>query len=118
MQTEIIAVFIPIIFILVVGLVIATAIYLHSREKQMLIEKGLTPEQIKEFFAEKKNKDPYALTKFGIIAIFFGLGLGIGMYLEDMTDQGYWVVLFLFTLTGLGFILANLIGRKLEKSAY
>ena len=118
MQTENIAVFIPIIFILVTGLIISTAIYLRSREKQMLIEKGLSPEQIKEFFAEKKNKDPYVMTKIGIVSVFFGIGLGLGIYLQDSTGQEHWVVLFLFTLTGLGFILANLLTRRLEKSAF
>lgn len=118
MHTETIAVFIPIIFLLVTGLVISTAIYLRSREKQMLIEKGLSPDQIKEFFAEKKNRDPYVMTKIGIVSIFFGIGLGLGMYLEDGTEQGYWVVLCLFSITGLGFVIANLLGRKLEKSAY
>lgn len=118
MNPGIIGVFIPIIFILVTGLVIVTAVYLRSREKQMLIDKGLSPEQIKEFFDEKKRKDPYILTKIGIISIFFGIGLGLGMYFDELTGQDHWVVLFLFTVTGLGFVTANLVGRKLEKNAF
>lgn len=115
MNEGIIAVFIPIIAIIVTGLVIVTAIYFKAREKQMLIEKGLTPDQIKEFF-ERKNRDRFTMLKIGIVAIALGLGIGLGMMLEEATNGEYWPVLTIFTFTGAGFIAANLIGRKLEKS--
>jgi len=118
MHTETIAVFIPIIFILVTGLVIVTGIYLRSREKQMLIEKGLSAEQIKEFFEERKRRDPYLMTKVGLVSLFFGLGLGFGLYLEDVTSREYWVPFCIFTITGLGFVIANLLSRKLERNAF
>lgn len=112
MEKEI-AVLIPIILFIVVGLVIVTAVFFRSREKQMLIEKGLPPEAIKEFYQEKRS--PYILLKIGIIVLFFGFGLGFGLILEDWSGKDYWVTLLLFTITGLGIILANLIGRNLEK---
>ncbi len=112
MTEGIIGVFIPIIFILVVGLIFVAAIYFRARERQMLIDKGLSADSIKEFFETKK--DPYRLLKFGIIAVAFGLGLGFGLMLQDYTDKDYWVVLSLFTLTGIGFIGANLIANKLQ----
>ncbi|MCK7528040.1 MAG: hypothetical protein MZV64_65835 [Ignavibacteriales bacterium] len=52
-------------------------LFYKSKEKQMLIEKGLSAEEIKKFFEEKR--DGLWLMKIGIISIFFGLGLGIGM---------------------------------------
>ena len=112
---SVIAVFIPIIFFLVVGLVLVISIFYKSKEKQMLIEKGLSGEEIKKFFENKK--DPFILLKIGIISIFFGLGLGFGMMLEKSRAGGgdYWVPLFLFTLTGLGFVVANLVGNMLRK---
>ena len=81
----------------------------------MLIEKGLSGEEIKKFFENKK--DPFILLKIGIVSIFFGLGLGFGMMLEKSRAGGgdYWVPLFLFTLTGLGFVVANLVGNMLRK---
>ncbi len=112
MNPGIIAVFIPIISILVIGLIFVTYFYFHSREKQMLIEKGLDAQSIKEFFENKK--DHYWLLKVGIIAIGFGIGLGIGLALNDSTDKDYWVPLFLFTTTGIGFVVANLVAKKLE----
>jgi hypothetical protein len=118
MRPEILGVMIPIIFLLVGGLVAVTAIYLRSRERQMLFEKGLSADQIKEFFQTKKDAkmESYGLLQFGIICVFFGLGLGIGLMLEDYTSKDYWTVLFIFTFTGGGFILANLIARKLANS--
>ncbi len=109
-----VALSIPIITILVVGLILVTYFYYRSRERQMLIEKGLDAKSIKEFFESKK--DPYWLLKLGVVLFFFGLGLGIGLMLEDSTDQGYYIPLFLFTFFGIGAVVANLVGKKLEKS--
>lgn len=115
MDRDIVAVFIPIIMVLVTGLVLITYFFLRSRERQMLIEKGLDANQIKQFF--EKKKDQFWLLKIGVIAIAFGLSLGLGMMLEDVTSKEYWVPLSLFTVTGIGFIAANLVSRKLEKDS-
>ncbi|MGE5399989.1 MAG: DUF6249 domain-containing protein [Ignavibacteriales bacterium] len=116
-MSDVIGAFIPIVMFLVAGLVWITIIYFKSREKQMLIEKGLSPEEIKLFFETNRKKDnSFLLTKIGIISIFFGLGIGLGMHFQELYDQEYWTVLFIFTFTGVGFITANLLGRKLEKN--
>jgi ABC-type spermidine/putrescine transport system permease subunit II len=109
----VVAVFIPIILFLVIGLVIVIAIYYKSREKQLLIEKGLSAEEIKKFFEDKR--DPFIMLKIGIISVFFGLGIGFGMMLERSNHGDYWVPLFLFTFTGVGFVIANLVGNKLKE---
>lgn len=116
MGPDTLGVFIPIVMTLTVGLVWITVAYFKSRERQMLIERGLPVEDIKQLFERKERSNPFLLTKLGIIAVFFGVGLGLGMYLQETTDQEFWVPLLLFTLTGLGFVIANLLGRKLEKS--
>jgi len=87
MHEEVVAVFIPIVMFLVLGLIFVTFIYYRSRERQMLIEKGLSAEEIKQFFQQKK--DPFILMKIGIISIFFGIGLGFGLMLEDYTSKEY-----------------------------
>lgn len=116
MGPDTLGVFIPIVMTLTVGLVWITVAYFKSRERQMLIERGLPAEDIKQFFERKAKSNPFLLTKIGIISVFFGIGIGAGMYLQEATDQEFWMPLFLFTLTGLGFVIANLLGRKLEKS--
>ena len=112
MGPEIIAVTIPIVALVATALVLITAFYYKSRERQLLIEKGLSPEAIKEFFESKR--DPNRLLKYGIIIFAFGLGLGLGIMMKDSTSKDYWVPLLLFTFTGLGFVVSGLVSRKLD----
>ena len=114
MQEDVVAVFIPIIMTLVIGAVLIIYFYLKSKEKQMLIEKGLSAEEIKKFFEEKR--DGLWLMKIGIISIFFGLGLGIGMMLQDATTKEYWIPFSLFVGTGIGFVFANVLSDKMKKN--
>lgn len=115
MAIGIIGVFIPIILFLVTGIVIVTLIYYQSREKQMMIEKGLSPEEMRKFLERKRRLSPYTMLKIGIVTIFFGLGIGFGIMVEDYSGADYAVPLFLFTLTGLGFIVSFFVVEKLEK---
>lgn len=110
MASEVIAVFIPIIMVLVTGLVLVTYFYLRSRERQMLIDKGLSADSIKEFFESKK--DPYRLMKIGVITVAFGISLGLGLWLQDITSKDYWTPFSIFTITGLGFVIANILANK------
>ncbi len=112
MAVDVVAVFIPIIITLVIGVVVIVAFYLESKEKQMLIEKGLSAEEIKKFL--EKKRDGLGLMKIGIISIFFGLGLGVGMILQDWSSKEYWIPLFLFVGTGIGFVLANTVTNKIK----
>jgi purine-cytosine permease-like protein len=110
---EAIAVFIPIIGTLVTGVILISYFFFRSRERQLLIEKGMDAQSIKEFFQSKK--DPFRMLKIGIVTIGFGLGLGLGIMLNESTHQDHWVPLFLFTITGVGFVAANVVSRRLEK---
>jgi hypothetical protein len=112
MGPEIIGVFIPIVLFIVIGIVLVASGFFNFNIRRMLVEKGLDIESIKEFL--EKRRDRYALMKIGIIAIAFGIGLGLGMMLQDYTDRDYWIPFTLFTLTGIGFVAANIIAVKLE----
>ncbi len=109
-----IALFIPIITVLVIGLVIIMYFYFRSREKQLMIEKGLSYEQMIELMRYQKHG--HGLLKAGIILIFFGIGLGSGMLLENATYSEEWVPFMIFVMTGLGFVVAYIAGRKYEKT--
>jgi putative Mn2+ efflux pump MntP len=104
--------FIPIVMFIVTGVVLVTFIFYRSREKQMVIERGLDIEVIREIF--KKKEYPYALLKSGIIITFFGFGLGIGLLIEVYSMVEEWIPFLIFVGTGLGFITASLVGKKLE----
>lgn len=110
----VIAVFIPIISVIATGLVLVTWFYFRSKEKQMMIEKGMSYEQMIEFI--KSKRDPYTLLKMGVIITFFGLGLGIGLLIKVYTGVEEWIPFLLFVGTGLGFVTAFLIARKIEAS--
>src|SRR3989339_422274 len=112
MNEGMLALLIPIIGIVAGSLIAVSAIYYKSRERQTLIEKGLSPEAIKEFFEAKK--DPNRLLKYGLIIFAFGLGLGIGLVMEDYTSKEYWIPLLMFTFTGLGFIASGIVARKYD----
>jgi hypothetical protein len=110
-----IAVFIPIVMFLVVGLIFVTYIYFKSRERQMLIEKGLSAEDIKQFF--ERQKDYFVLIKMGIIAIFFGIGLGLGMISgNDEATREIYMPASIFIFTGIGFVIANIVGNKMRQN--
>jgi len=109
----VIAVFIPIVMFLMIGLIFVTYLYYRSRERQMLIEKGLSAEEIKQFF--QKQKDYFIFLKIGIIAIFFGVGLGLGMASGDEAAREIWMAPAIVVFTGIGFVVANLIGNKMRE---
>ena len=50
-----IAVFIPIISVIVTGLVLVTWFYFRSKEKQMMIEKGMSYEQMIELMTNHET---------------------------------------------------------------
>ena len=109
----VVAVFIPIVSVIVIALVIVTWVYFRSREKQMIIERGLDTELVKALFEKKKS--PYAMLKIGVVILFFGIGLGIGLLIDVYTGVEQWIPFLLFAGVGIGFILAFVIGRKFEE---
>ncbi|MFI5237379.1 MAG: DUF6249 domain-containing protein [Ignavibacteriales bacterium] len=113
MHEEVVAVFIPIVMFLVLGLIMVTFIYYRSRERQMLIEKGLSAEDMKKFFEQKR--DPFWLMKIGIICIFFGIGLGIGLMSGAEETREVVTPTTIFIFTGIGFVISNIYGNKLRR---
>lgn len=126
-----IAVFIPIIFVIVTGLVIVTIAYLKSKEKQLMIEKGLSTEQMVELLTarSKDAKNKYYLLKSGIVLIFLVLGGIIGNIIDrafffsyesfggsriyhDDPVYGVWLA---FLGLGIGSVVAHFISVKVEK---
>jgi hypothetical protein len=120
---------VPIVMFLVVGIVWVSYIFYRSKEKQMMIEKGLSIEQMMELL--KTKRDPYLMLKLGIVILFVGLGLGIGFLTNQLTsyqvthgtgaDQWMeyrshdeWIAFWIVAMTGLGFVAAFLFTRKLK----
>ena len=103
---------VPIVMFLVVGIVWVSYIFYRSKEKQMMIEKGLSYEQMVELLRTKR--DPYILLKLGILTLFVGLGLGAGFLFRNWSGSEEWIPFSIITMTGLGFVAAFLLTRKLK----
>jgi hypothetical protein len=91
--------------------------YLQSKHKERvkLIDKGLTPEEVRAYYtdAEKKPKNPYSTLKWGILFTSLGLGLFISYILSEVYDMSDSVTpAFLLFFGGLGFIIYYLIVNK------
>lgn len=118
--------FVPVIAIIatfgIPGVIILWYLYSRHRERMRLIEKGLTPEEVKSYFTEaKKPKNPYAALKWGILFLFVGLGIFISNILYNIYDLDEGVgVGIVFIFGGLGLVVYYIIisskTRKDEKS--
>ena len=110
-HAEEIAVFIPIVLFIVIGLVLLIYFYLRSKERQMFIERGFSPLDMKEYYTKHKTDGTWLL-KSGIICMFFGVGLGLGIMLDTNLHIHDAPPLFIFTFTGAGMIVAHYVSRK------
>ena len=103
-----------IVFFLIVGLVSVTFIYFRSKEKQMMIEKGLSYEQMVELLRTKR--DPFLLLKLGLLTLFVGFGLGLGFLFNNLTSYEEWIPFWIVTMTGLGFVAGFIVSRKMKNA--
>lgn len=90
------------------GIIIFWALYIKHRERMRLIEKGLTPDEVKAFFSEANNKprNPYSSLKWGILLSFLGAGIFIANLIEGMYDVEEGVMMGIIVLSaGLGFLI-------------
>ncbi len=116
MMEGVIALFIPIITVVVLGIVFISHFYFRSKEKQIMIDKGLSYEQMIELMEmNRKERNGDGLLKTGIIIMFFGIGLGAGLLIEVYTDVGQWIPFLIITMTGLGFIVAYLVAKRIKE---
>ncbi len=102
---------IPVVLFLTTGFVLTIYLYYRSREKQMIIERGLTSDQIKYlYFRETKS---YGMLKTGIVVTVFGIALGLGFWMESSTGEEEWMPFLIITGIGIGFIIAYFVGKKM-----
>jgi hypothetical protein len=91
------------------GLIIFWAIYSKHRERMRLIEKGLTPDEVKNYFKDAdrnpRPNNPFKALKWGILLLFLGAGIFVANVLEqkmDFNDGITFGVVLLFL--GAGFL--------------
>lgn len=89
------------------GVLIFWWLYTKHRERMRLIEKGLTPEEVKAYFSdtEKKPGNKYSSLKWGILLTFLGIGIFVANLLEGLYDIDEGVMMGIIVLcAGLGFL--------------
>ncbi|HRE40229.1 MAG TPA: DUF6249 domain-containing protein [Ignavibacteria bacterium] len=100
------------------GIIIIWYIYTNHREKMRLIESGLSPEEIKSYFSEseKKPKNPYSSLKWGILFLFFGIGIFLANIFISLYDLDEGIAFgIVFICGGLGLIVYYLIVQSKMK---
>ena len=73
---------IPIVLFITIGLVLSLFVISRHRERQLLIEKEVDGETLKSLYPRPKNI--YATAKWALILLFGGVGLLVGVYLDDV----------------------------------
>lgn len=103
--------FVPIIGIIftfgIPGALIFWFLYIKHKERTKLMDMGLSPQEARDYFKEqeRKPKNPLSSLKWGILLSMIGLGLFIGILLDEagFKDELTGVMVLLFG--GLGFII-------------
>ena len=89
------------------GIIIFWWLYTKHRERMRLIEKGLTPEEVKAYFADTNTKprNSYSSLKWGILLSFLGIGIFLANLFENLyeIEEGVMMVIIVFS-DGLGFL--------------
>ena len=100
------------------GVLIFWWLYIKHKERTKLMDMGMSPQEAREYFreTEKRPRNPYGSLKWGILLTMIGLGLFIGIILEEagFKDSLTGVTVLLFG--GIGFIIYYLIvSSKMRK---
>ncbi len=89
------------------GVIMFWWLYTKHRERMRLIEKGLTPDEVKAYFADTNTKprNPYSSLKWGILLSFLGAGIFLANLLEGLyeIEDGVNAGIIVFSV-GLGFL--------------
>jgi len=110
MNPEIVAIYIPVIGILVGGAIAIIAIVSDNKQKQEMIKNGIPiPEK------RRRNVGGYSSLKFGALAIGVALGMIVGGFIENAEifndeETGFFASVFLFG--GIALVLVSLYINK------
>lgn len=111
METEKLALLIPILAILVSGVALVYALWTKNRENLAMIEKGLDPNS----FRTKRPVRPYSSAKWALLLIGLAVGLLVGALLSYFTrlDEDTLMFSCILLFGGLGLLSYSLVfGRK------
>ena len=107
-------VFVPMVFFLVVGGIIASFVMTRHKERMTMLDRGLSPEDIKQLYERSTGKsNPYSALKWGIVFLSIGIAVIVGLWLREVTYVEEGIYPALITLfAGAGLIVYYMTVRK------
>ncbi len=100
------------------GVIIFYWIYLKHKERTKLMDMGLSPQEARDYFREqeRKPKNPLSSMKWGILLTMIGMGLFIGILLDEAGFKDSLTGVMVLLFGGLGFIIYYFVASsKLKK---
>lgn len=106
---------VPISFFLIAGATIGTVILTRHKERMTMLEKGLSPEDIKSLYEKTGSPrfSPLSSLKWGMIFVAIGVAVLLGLYIRETyyVDEGVFPGLIAL-FGGLGLITFYLLAKK------
>lgn len=91
---------------IIVGVSFIIHTYLRSKERRMMIERGMNAEEIIALYKKPKIRSDW-FYRIGIVAVIFGIFLGIALSLESWTYNDVYIGPLVIIGLGIGFIAAH-----------
>ncbi len=104
---------IPIILFIIIGFVITFHLMTRSKERQLLIEKDFTVEDLKSLYSKPLNHHNTA--KWAFILLFGGIGLFIGIWLSEQTGEDGYALAAIALSIGIGLLVWQKVYGSKEK---
>lgn len=104
-SAEMIAITIPLMAIIASSVVAITYIYLTSKEKQMLIQRGVETEKIKDLYI--RQRDGFIISRIGFLLVGIGMGIGFGQFFADITNQDAMMPFTILVCSGTSLIVGQ-----------
>lgn len=99
------------------GALIFWALWIKHKERTKLMDMGLSPQEARDFFreTEKRPRNPYGSLKWGILLSMVGLGLFIGILLDELGFKSEITGVLVLLFAGIGFIIYYIIASSKMK---
>ena len=105
---------IPIVMFIVTGAVIITFLFFRSREREIILAKDYTAEEL-ILLLNPGSKKKGVLVVLGILTASFGLGMLIGTMVHNATGENDYIPFIMFIFVGIGLITSFYVREKLNK---
>lgn len=105
---------IPIVMFIVTGAVIITFLFFRSREREMILAKDYTAEELM-LLLNPGSKKKGVLVVLGILTASFGLGMLTGTIVKNLTGESDYIPFLMFIFVGIGLIASFYVREKLNK---